>query len=1055
MKRKSIPKLFFLASVLSTSQSIALFANSNILTGIPFEEKEVMEKLIVTQQEKVTGTVTDQNGEPLIGVNVIVVGTTLGAITDMDGNFSLEASRKDILKFTYIGYKPIEVKVTGKPLRVKLEEDTEALEEVVVTAFGSGQKKASLVGSVQTVKPGELKVPSANLSTSFAGRMAGVVAVQRSGQPGADGANFWVRGISTFSGATDPLIILDGVQVSSGDLNALDPEVIEGFSILKDATATALYGTRGANGVMIVTTKSGKDLDKPKINFRAEARMSTPTKTPKIADGVTYMNMYNEAVAGRGTGEIPYTQEKINGTIDGRNSLLYPNINWYNEMFKNTAWSESFNFNIMGGGRKLDYFMSASVTHESGMMQSRSKDFFSYDNNISVWRYNFQNNINVNLSNSSKVSLRLNTQLRDMTSPAIGVEDMFGMVMEANPVDFPVYFPGSSMDEHILWGGKDGGRYNSGYRNPMAEMVRGYQNNFQSTVIANLDYEQKLDVVTKGLQFKALASFKNWSNTNVKRSAGYNQYAIKDFSLDGNGLLDQYTLQRIGDEQGTALGTEGSNGGDRRLYLQAMLQYQRGFGDHDVEGMFVYNQDQYDINNPDNLLASLSKRKQGIAGRISYAYKSKYMLEANFGYTGSENFAKGSRWGFFPSVALGYNISEEGFWSGISDVVSFMKIRGSWGKVGNDQIGNERFIYMSDIDLGGRGYTTGIEQGTVLNGPKYLRFENNNITWEVGDKLNAGIDLQFFRYFNLTVDAFREIRSNIFMERQVIPAFLGTSDSKIFGNYGKVKNWGTDASLDYNHQLSKDLFISMKGTFTYARNKILEYDEPDFRLYPHLSRIGQPLNRNLVYWADRLFIDNAEVANSPTQNIGGTVMGGDIKYHNMPNVYGETDGVIDANDRIYAGDPTVPQIVYGFGPSIRWKQFDFSVFFQGVAKTSLLMENFHPFGSSSTRNVLSFVAENYWSETNPDVNASYPRLSKMDMPNNTAGSTYWLRDGSFLKLKNAEVGYNYRNMRFYVSGSNLLTFSKFKYWDPEMGGGAGMKYPTQRVVNFGFQMTIN
>lgn len=587
MKKESRNMLLLLSGVLSAYPGHSLLATkANMSTT---EKSSIISS--VMQNQEVKGTVIDEAGEPLIGVNIQVKGTTIGATTDFDGKYSIKAKKGDILVVSYIGYSTQEVKVTGSVVNVILKEDSESLDEVVVTAFGSGQKKASLVGSIQTVKPQDLKVPSSSLSTSFAGRMAGVVAYQRSGEPGADGANFYIRGISTFSGATSPLIIIDGVQVSAADLNALSPEVIESFSILKDATATALYGTRGANGVMIVTTKSGKDMDKPRINFRLEGRMSQPTKVPKTVDGVTYMRMFNEAVSGRSTGEVLYDQDKINNTIPGANPYIYPNVNWYDEMFNNTAWSQNFNFNITGGSKRVDYFMNVNVVHESGMLKSRSKEFFSYNNNIDVMKYNFQNNLNINLSQSSKISLRLNTQFRDYKGPNASANDIFGMVMEANPVDFPITFPQDSNIPHIMWGGKNGGRFNSGYRNPMAEMVKGYKDNFQSTVLANLDFQQKLDFITEGLKFNALVSFKNWSQTNVGRNAGYNQYEIKDRIADENGNFVDYTTQRVGDEVGVTLGTSGSSSGDRRLYIQGSLDYSRQFGDHDVNALFVYNQD--------------------------------------------------------------------------------------------------------------------------------------------------------------------------------------------------------------------------------------------------------------------------------------------------------------------------------------------------------------------------------------------------------------------------------------------------------------------------------
>ena len=1016
------------------------------------------------QKIKIQGLVKDNLG-PVVGVNIVEKGTTNGVITDANGKFTIDISEgKAVLQISYIGYKTQEIPVKGKKdLVITLEEDSEVLDEVVVVGYGT-QKKESVVGSVQTIQPGELKVPSSNLSTGFAGRLSGVIAVQRSGEPGADGADFWIRGVSTFSGVTSPLIVIDGVEASSGDLNALDPEVIEGFSILKDATATALYGSRGANGVMIVTTKSGKDLEKAMVNFRFENTFTTPTQVPEFVDGVRYMEMFNEAVTTRNTGEVLYDQKKIDGTRAGLDPYAFPNVDWYDELFRSGAMSQNFNFNIRGGSKKIDYFSSASVNHDSGVLRS-NKDF-SYNNNINIMRYVFQNNINAYLSKTSTLSLRLNVQLRDYNGPHSDASDVYGMVMEANPVDFPVRWPRSSEYDYIMWGGKVGGAFNNGYRNPYAEMARGYKSKFSSTVVANLKFDQKLDFITPGLSANVLFSFKNWSNTETKRSGGYNQFEVDKYNYDASGVYQGYTLRRVGKEQDPTLSTENTSSGDRRIYLQAMVNYNRTFGEkHNISGMLLYNQDQYDTNNPGDLIASLPQRKQGFAGRLTYDYDYRYLAEFNFGYNGSENFADGHRFGFFPSVALGYTISREDYFEKLNNVITNLKIRGSWGLVGNDQIGAERYIYMSNIELqnGDLGFTTGKDQNTTYNGPKYLRYANPDITWEVGSKWNLGLDLGLFNDFNMSVDLFKETRSDIFMERQSIPQFIGTSPSdrymdlktKLYGNLGKVENKGMDLSVDYVHSFNKDFSMSFKGTFTYATNKVLEYDEPGYLAYPNLSRVGHSINQPLLYIADRLFIDDEEVANSPAQKLGGFVQAGDIKYKDIPNADGVCDGVIDANDRVYTGHPTVPEIVYGFGPSFQYKKWDFSFFFQGVARTSIVVGDIHPFGTDGLRNVQKFIANDYWSESNQNIYAGYPRLSKQYNQNNTVASTYWLRNGAFLKLKDVEVGFSHKLFRVYLRGSNLLTFSPFDLWDPEQGNGNGMFYPTQKSFNVGIQFSFN
>lgn len=1022
---------------------------------IVLKEKKVSEQSVSQKKRLLQGLVKDEQGNPIIGASIQLKNTGTGVITDLDGLFQIQVTDKNsVIVISYIGYVTQEISVGDRSsITVQLKEDTKSLEEVVVTAFGATQKKETMVGAIQQVRPAELKVPSSSLSTSFAGRMAGVIAIQRSGQPGADGADFWIRGKSTFGDATGVLIVLDGVEISSSDLNALDPEVIESFSILKDATATAMYGTRGANGVMIVTTKSGQDLLKPIINFRLETSMSQLTSVPEMVGGVDYMKLYNEALTTRGITTGLYDDTKIRATEQGLNPLVYPNVDWYNEMFNKNAFAQRFNFNIRGGKKAVTYFMSASVKHDAGNLKSLSKDYFSYNNNINVMRYDFVNNLSIKATNTTKISLGLNVSLRDWKGPSAGVDGIFSMSREASPVDFPIVYPARNDKEiYTLWGGMSGGIYNNGYRNPVAEYVVGYKKQFASTVNANIRLDQDLKMVTKGLKLHVLASFKNWSKTEITRKAGYNQFEIDQY----NEATGEYTLSRVGNEQKTALNTEGAATGDRRIFIQAYLDYKRKFGVHDVNAMLLYNQDQLDNNKPDNLLSSLPRRKQGIAARLSYAYDDRYLAEVNFGYNGSENFAKNNRFGFFPSIALGYNISQEKFWGPISNVISHFKLRGSYGLVGNDGI-NERYAYLEDIVLSSDKwkYTTGVNQNVNLQGPVWNRYYNPNLTWEVGKKLNVGFDMQLFHQVNLNFDVFKEIRSKIYMQKvNTLPDFIGTGETKIYENSGKMKNVGFDIALDYNKQITKDFFLSFKGTLTYAHNTILERDEPPFQLYPNLSSVGYSRGQHLVYVADGLFRDQADVDSHAEQTLGYIPQPGDIKYVDQPDANGNCDGIINTNDRVYMGYPEDPEIVYGFGPSMKYKNWDFSFFFQGAARTSILMSGFHPFGKNATRGVMKFIADDYWSESNPNPNAAYPRLTRDTNANNTVNSSYWLRNGAFLKLKNAEIGYTFKMFRAYLNGSNLLTFSPFKHWDPEMGGGSGMQYPTQRVFNIGIQFTF-
>ncbi len=1012
----------------------------------------------------VAGVVSDENG-PLVGASVTVQGTTRVSITNQNGQFSLDGvSPNGTLEVSFPGYATQEIAVDGRTSILILMEPAEVLDDVVITAFGTGQRKVSVVGSVQMVQPTDLVVPGANLTSSFAGRLAGVVSYQRSGEPGKNEANFFIRGVSTMSGILEPLIILDGVEVSPGDLDALDPEIIEGFSILKDATATAMYGTRGANGVMIIKTKSGVVSERPIIGLRVETYTSMPNKIPKFVDGASYMELYNEAVTNQQTGNVLYSQEEINNTRNKVNPYLFPDVDWYDEIFKSATFNQKVNFNIRGGTQKIVYFMNIGFNHENGMLKNCSQDYFSFKNNIDLMRYSFQNNIDFHMTKSSTISLHLNVQLADLTAPTAGVDAVYGAIMNNNPVDFPVSFPGDDVP-WVKWGAWIGGNI-QGASNPMAELVKGYNNQFESTVMANLDFNQKLDFVTKGLSFKALISFKNYNRSTTARSQGYNKYSVSDYTLEDDGTYS-YNLTPAITPTKPVLETTSGVSGDRRIYGQAYLDYTRSFDRHHVNAMALWNIDQYNNNTPGAdalntlLINSLPRRKMGYAARLSYDFDHRYLFEVNAGYNGSENFAQGHKWGFFPSVAVGWNISSEKFFEPLSRVVNNLKLRASYGLVGNDQIILEnvlvRFIYLSQINLtGSASYKTGFGSSTYsTSGPVYTRYQNDNITWEVGEKLNVGMDIQLFNSLSITFDGFREIRRDIFQQRTSIPNYLGTAATRVYGNLAEVKNWGFDLSVDYLKRINNDLDIQFKGTFTFARNNVIKYDEaPGLR--KAMSQVGKTLYTNRGYVANGLYIDWDDIAHNPASTLGSIIISpGDIKYVDQPDANGYYDGRITSDDRIYMGYPTVPEIVYGFGPSIRWRKWDFSLFFQGVANTSLMMSGFHPFGAQYNRNVLDYVAADYWTDTNQNINAGYPRLTKDENFNNTQPSTYWLRSGAFLKLKNAEIGFSpTRHIRIYVNGTNLATFSPFKHWDPEMGGGRGLSYPTQRMLNLGVQMTF-
>lgn len=1005
----------------------------------------------------VHGTVSDsENGVALIGCSVMIKGTTTGTITDQLGKYELNASEGDVLEVSYLGYLTQEI-VVGKSnkIDVKLVEDTQQVEQVVVTAFGSGQRKESLTGAIQTVNPNDMKVPSSNLSNSFAGRLSGVIAYQRSGEPGSNGSNFYIRGISTMSGITSPLIVMDGVEISQADLNAIDPEIIESFSILKDATATAMYGTRGANGVMIIKTKSGASLERPAISFRVESYVNMPTKIQSFADGASYMEMFNEAVTNQGTGAVLFSDYQINNTRAGSNQYIFPNVDWYNEIFKETTFNQKANFNIRGGTEKITYFMNISFNHETGMLKDNSKKYYSYSNNIDLKKYAFQNNIDFHMTKSSTISLHLNTQLNDYRGPKTSVSDIFGSIMNTNPVDYPITYPYNEDGNWVHWAAATGVNAGNTNTNPMATATSGYQDYFESTVIANLDFDQKLDFITEGLSFKALASFKNWSYSGrVREQSAINYYYMSGYTDNGDGTFDYTIVPKATPSQPT-LNTSNSTNGNRSTYFQTYFNYDRTFGDHYVNGMVLFNMQSFNTNNAGDLISSLPQRKMGFAARLSYDYGHRYMLEFNAGYNGSENFAEGHRWGFFPSLSLGWNLSQEKFWSSLRNTISNLKLRASYGLVGNDQIGSARYIYMGLVNLQDKGYTTGFgNYKQSFSGPSYTRYQNNNISWEIGHKLNVGMDLQILNAINLTIEGFQEKRTNIFQQRNSIPNYFGTAGTAVYGNLATVKNWGFEMSADVAKQINKDLYVAFKGTFTFARNKILEYDEGS-GVRRSLSYLGKRLNTIFGYVADGLYIDQKDIENSAESTISNiAVAPGDVKFLDQPDNDGNYDGMIDPDDQVAMGYPTVPEIVYGFGPSIVYKNWDFSFFFQGAAHVSLMMQGFEPFGATYNRNVLSWIADDYWGQNNQNPHAAYPRLTQYKSDHNMAPSSYWLRNAAFLKLKNLEIGYTFKRARLYVSAMNLFTISPFKLWDPEMGGGAGLSYPTQRTFNIGVQITL-
>ena len=1002
----------------------------------------------------VAGTViSSADNQPIVGANIYVEGTNVGTTTDAGGNYKLTvpASAKTVT-VSFLGYDTKKISVRDIHLfkLITLADASNKLEDVVVVGFGV-QKKESLVGAVQSVKPSDLQTSSSNLSTSFSGKIAGVIAVQKSGEPGADGANFWIRGISTFGSGQSPLLILDGVEITNQMLNNIPPETIESFSVLKDATATALYGSRGANGVMIITTKNGRDSEKMTINLRAEFGASAPTRVPKVADGITYMETFNEARTTRG--EKPYySNEKIMGTKLGLDPYVYPNVDWYDMLFKDCTFNQNFNFNMTGGAKKIDYFLNASVYNENGIM--RKPEASKFDTNINAQKYLFQANVSADATKTTRVSLKMNTQLHYRHAPIQSVSDLFAYAMTGMPCEFPATLPGEESDTFVRFGTNNA--WNSGFfTNPYAQLCRGYGEQFRVHFTSALTVNQNLDFITKGLSATGMATFYNRVYSAVYRSFTPFMYQLTDYNIDEAG---NYSYTSNSTNTGTTyLGTTRGKDGYRELAFQAKIDYARTFGKHDVGATIVYMQKERNMNISDEQeYAALPYRQQGLAGRVTYGFDKRYLFEANFGYNGSENFAAGKRFGFFPSVAVGWVISNEPFWKGIKEQVNLFKLRASYGLVGNDVISKDyadRFPYLTTVDMG-QGYDVYIGNNFERKyGPILSVYGNPNATWEESRKLDIGVEIGLFDSLNIIFDWFKEKRSGIFMQRTSLPSTFGMSGITPWANIGKVDNSGVDISVDYNKAFSKDLILSLRGTFTYAHNEIVEMDEPKYK-WAYQYKAGHPINSIQCLIAEGLFRDEEEIASSPSQDIYATtypIRPGDVKYRDLND-----DKIIDDNDMCWTGNPTVPEIIYGFGFSLKYKGFDCSAFFQGQGKVSIIMYNYHPFATAATpgSGLMQWIADEHWSEDDPNPKALYPRLSPLWNNNNTKASTLYVRNGKMLRLKTAEIGYTYKKMRVYVSGTNLLTFAPFKYWDPEKGSGNGLGYPLQRTYNLGFQFNF-
>jgi TonB-linked SusC/RagA family outer membrane protein len=1028
------------------------------------------------QQNAVTGVITDENGEPLPGATIQVQGSTRGVSTDVDGSFVINVKPDDVLEISFVGYETQAVAAgERKALAVQLKPKVDELEEVTIVAFGK-QKKESVISSIQTVNTKELHVPSSNLTTAFSGRIAGMISYQTSGEPGQDNAEFFIRGITTFgTGKVNPLILIDNVEVSTDDLSRMHPDDIASFSILKDATATALYGARGANGVILVTTKEGRE-GKVKVSIRVENSFSSPTQKIEMADPVTYMKVANEAARTRNPGaEIPYYNEQIDNTILGTNEYVYPAVDWMKMLTKNVTVNQRANLNISGGGKVARYYIAGSFSQDNGILKVEKRN--NFNNNINLKKYLIRSNININLTSSTEAIIRIHGTFDDYVGPITGGNDLYKKILRVSPVRFPAYFAPDeyfAKAKHILFGGYEGDRY----LNPYAEMVRGYRQESKSVMLAQLELKQDFGQWIKGLSARVLGNTTRNSSFDLQRAYTPFFYQVQRYDR----LSDTYWLTELNpnnENAGSLVYTPGSKNIQSSFYGEASVVYNRTFDRHGVSGMLVGIMRNSLTANASTLSNSLPQRNLGLSGRLTYAYSDKYFGEFNFGYNGSEKFDKGHRWGFFPSFGVGWLVSGEDFWTeALKKTVSKLKIRGTYGLVGNDEIGSTRFFYLSEVTLGGgNSYRTGYNMASLKNssGPSIANYENSEIGWEVAYKANFGLEAGLLNdKIEILVDLYRESRINILQTRADVPTELGLWSTPQ-SNVGSATGRGIDISVDYNQAIGSDIWMTARGNFTYARSVFNYYEEPDYSMYPWKSRKNMPISQQWGYAAERLFIDAADVATSARQEFG-EYLPGDIKYMNIC----DEDNVINELDMIPIGYPTTPEINYGFGFSAGYRNFDISFFFQGSARSSFWIDakamtpfvehtNYDGIDGTEDDNVIletgltKDIADNFWSESSQNPFSGWPRLSNYPVNNNTVRSTWFMRNGAFLRLKSAEIGYSLHGqftkrlhletVRLYLSGTNLLLFSKFKLWDIEMGGN-GLGYPLQRVFNIGLNVAF-
>jgi TonB-linked outer membrane protein, SusC/RagA family/TonB-dependent outer membrane receptor, SusC/RagA subfamily, signature region len=1014
----------------------------------------------------VKGTVVDENGNPIPGATILVHGTSRGIASDMEGRYSIEAKSDDVLKITFVGYKDEIIPIRGKTkIDVRLNPKAENIEEVAVVAFGT-QKKESVVSAITTVDARTLKSSNSDLTSQFAGKIAGIIGWQQGGIPGAlteeeMNTKFYIRGITSFQkGANlDPLILLDGVEASKLDLARIDPEDIETFSVMKDASATAMYGARGANGVIIVTTKKGEE-GAVYTSVRYEAIATMPTSEIDVVDPITWMEMYNQALISRDPTAMPkYSAERIARTGSKKYpSWVYPANDWYKTLFKNFAVNHHMGINIRGGSKVIQYYASINHNRDEGMLKTDRLNQF--DVNIKNNNTTFRVNLNIDLSKGIKLVVNSYSTIDSYHGPLKDVTEAYSLAFYANPVDFAPTYPA---DDTYNWPHLRFGKSSSG-TNPYAEIQAGYKDRTRFSTMNRLEYIQNLAPLLKGLEFRGDISFSQ---------TGYysNPYSTSPFYyrlLDYNHVTGKHTLEALNPLEGNRTLSKGSGSvsGSNQLSYNIKLLHTGAWKDHTTSYIAVLSGQETTKSSPISVLDGIRQRNLGLSMRLSYGYKERYYIEGSFGYNGSERFAKKHRMGFFPSVGGAWVASKEPFMMGAANWLSFLKLRLSYGKVGNDGIiNNPRFVHLPSISQGNDVVSFRPGENTIK--PYVISgYPNEDITWEIAEQVNFGLEATFFNgLFETTVDIYQQIRHNVLDKRTVVPEAMGLGIQPL-DNIGKVKSQGLDFSGKIQHAFSPDLWVILNGTLTYNKAVFEEIEEAADKPY-YQWRKGHDISQAVGYIAEGLFRDEQEIANSPVQ--GGDLMPGDIRYRDVND-----DGVVDVEDAVHIGFPTTPRLIYGFNGFVNYKGLEFSFAFQGSGQRGFFINPaaMSPFANNHA--LLTAIYKDHWSTDNMSERPLWPRLSTKNIiehnpqedassDKETRMSTYFLRECRFLRCTSLELAYNLpkqwsrklalKNLKVFVRANNPFIISNFDLWDVELGNN-GFNYPIQKTYSVGLNVNF-